>query len=125
MATNQCQQCGKTFEAKRRNAKFCSALCRQHKWRGKRPFDHTTPHPLHHKPSTTPQGSSTFWDLVQTALEEACLLAGSTPGAIVAASIIVMDDDAEIVREKQDPPGTVGTRSARPAGNCSWSAWKA
>ena len=38
-------------------------------------------------------------DLMQDVLEEARLVAGSTPGAVVAASIIVMDDDAEIVRE--------------------------
>ena len=36
---------------------------------------------------------------MQGALVEARLVAESTPGAIVSASIIVMDDDAEIVRE--------------------------
>ena len=99
MATNQCQQCGKTFEAKRRSAKFCSTLCRQHNWRGKRPFDYIPPCPLLHNPGTTPKASPTFWHRVQDALDEACILAGSRPGAIVAASIIVMDDDAGIVRE--------------------------
>ena len=36
---------------------------------------------------------------MQDALDGARLVAGSTPGAIVAAGIIVMDDDAETVRE--------------------------
>ena len=36
---------------------------------------------------------------MQEALEEARLVASSTQGAIVAANIIVMDDEGEIVRE--------------------------
>ena len=32
-----CQQCGREFPAKRRSAKFCSSLCRQHNYRGHRP----------------------------------------------------------------------------------------
>ena len=115
MVTSQCQQCGKTFEAKRRSAKFCSSLCRQYNHRGHRPQDHVLsdvvqfvgdgitvanegPHSVP-QPDATPKASRMFWDRVQDALDEARLADGSTPGAIVAASSIVMDDDAEIVRE--------------------------
>ena len=51
------------------------------------------------EPDVTPQASLTFWDRVVGALLEARALAATTPGTVVAASIIVMDDDAEILRE--------------------------
>ena len=115
MVTVRCQQCGKEFLAKRRSAKFCSALCRQHNYRGHRPHDYVlsevvqlvggeidvasrVPHVVP-QADATPWASPTFWALMQNALEEASSVAGSIPGAIVAASIIVMDDHAEIVRE--------------------------
>ena len=51
------------------------------------------------EPDVTTQAPPTFWDRVQDVLEEARLVAGSTPGTIVAGSIIVIDDDGEVVRE--------------------------
>ena len=115
MVTVHCQQCGKEFLAKRRSAKYCSPLCRQHNYRGHRPHDYLLSDVLQSagggitvagrgprivpQADATPRASPTFWDLMQDVLEEARLVAGSTPGAVVAASIIVMDDDAEIVRE--------------------------
>ena len=38
---------------------------------------------------TIPKASPTIWELMQDALEEARLVAGFIPGAVVAASIIV------------------------------------
>ena len=115
MVAIQCEQCGKEFQAKRRSAKFCSALCRQHNYRGHRPHDYSLSDVLQTSgrritvavreptvvpdPDATPKTSPTFWDRVHGALDEARLVAGSTPKAILAASIIVMNDDAEIVKE--------------------------
>jgi hypothetical protein len=34
MNLKNCTKCGKEFSSKRKDAKFCSALCRQHEVRG-------------------------------------------------------------------------------------------
>lgn len=115
MVTIRCQQCNKEFLAKRRSAKFCSALCRQRNWRERRPQDYLLRKAFWSmgyiikvsgaktyvlpRPDVTPEPSPRFWELMQDALKEARLVAGSTLGAILAASIIVMDGDAEIVGE--------------------------
>ena len=102
MVEIHCQQCGKAFGAKRRSARFCSALCRQHHWRGHPPVEVIVVAGKAHvvdELGATSQASHTFWERMEVFLKDAQLVAVSTQGTVVAASIIVMDDDAEIVRE--------------------------
>ena len=115
MATICCEQCRQEFQPQIRSAKLCSVLFKQHNYRWQRPHEYVLSDVVKSahggttvagrgprvvpQPDVTPQASPTFWDLMQDALEEARLVAGSKPGAIVAATIIGMDDEAEIVRE--------------------------
>ena len=84
MTTVRCEQCGQEFQAQRRSAKFCSALCRQHHRRG-------------HPPVVLPP---TFRERFNRAFEEARVLVTS-PGHIgdryVSVYIIVTN-------ENNDPP---------------------
>ena len=101
-------------------AKYCSSLCWQHNYRGHRPHGYVLDYVLSDVLQSAGSGSAvaggaldkvsepgrmtlddsaTFWKRMQDALEEARLVAAATDGTVVAASIIVMNDDAEIVRE--------------------------
>ena len=96
MGHKHCQQCGEEFRAKRRSAKFCSALCRQHHWRGHSPIVVAGKAQAHvvNEPRVTPQASPTLWEHMEEVLLEARIWRSSsaTLGTVVA-SVVVMDDD--------------------------------
>lgn len=83
MITVRCEQCGREFQAQRRSAKTCSALCRQHRRRG-------------HPPVLQPP---TFRERFNEAFEEAKVLTRNPEYVgyrVVSVFIMVTDETNEM-----------------------------
>ena len=83
MITVRCEQCGQEFQAQRRSAKTCSALCRQHRRRG-------------HPPVVPPDS---FLERFNRAFEEAKVLARNPEYIgypVVSVFIMVTDETNEM-----------------------------
>lgn len=81
MITVRCEQCGQEFQAQRRSAKTCSALCRQHRRRG-------------HPPVVPP---ATFWERFNRAFEDAKVLTRDPDyiGYRVVSVFIMVTDETD------------------------------